>query len=152
MTHITALMLVLTAIDEHTISMEYSNTTHCQDKSRTETVHSASKQTFLTDVGEGYGGIGIMPDPGTMLAATVASCMTSMMSVICSNNDAVGTGIRVESALVQGKQGIAGLNFRITLPKRLSELKNKLEQGALHCPVKKALSADIIINIEWDCE
>lgn len=136
----------------HTARMEYENITHCQDKSRTHSIHNKSQQDWLTDVGEEHGGLGLMPDPACMLAATAASCMASMMSVICANNKAMSTGIRVESSPVKGDTGITGINFRISLPKQLSELSKKLEQGVLHCPVKKALSSDVTINIEWNWE
>lgn len=132
--------------------MEYENITHCQDKSRTHTIHNQSQQDWLTDISAEHGGLALMPDPASMLAATVASCMASMMSVICAKNKVMSTGIRVESCPVRGDAGISGINFSITLPKQLSEMSKKLEQGLLLCPVKKAISSDVAINIEWNWE
>ena len=105
---------------------------------------------FCTDVPAALGGKGEKATPGEMLAATVASCMLSMLAFTGNRRSLDTRGMSICARCDEGPQGIGSLHFLITVPRSMNdEQKRLLEHAALHCPVGQAIRDDIPRKIIW---
>ncbi len=129
--------------------MDYTTTTLCREHTRTATQHRPSGCKWYTDIPIALGGLGEMPRPGDMLAATAAACMVSLMSLIARRKDVDATGLKIEAACCEADGAVTGLRFRITMPPQLLPLRRLLEHAAESCPVRKALSPALSTETEW---
>ncbi len=131
-----------------------------ENKFTSSTLHSGSMRcysnftpsgtTFATDVPTALGGRGEFPTPAAMLAATVASCMLSMIAYTAARRQVQAEGICIKAACTEGENGICGIELQITVPTALTHTDRKaIEAAARSCPVGKALHPDIRKNITW---
>lgn len=105
---------------------------------------------FTTDVASALGGRGEQPSPAAMLAATVASCMGSMMAYLGARRDIDTTGISIESGYEEGKNGLSALLFHITVPQAVDEAgRSVLEAAVKGCPVGAAIAPTVEKKISW---
>ena len=105
---------------------------------------------FCTDVPTALGGKGEKATPGEMLAATVASCMLSMLAFTGKRRGLDTRGMSICARCGEGPQGIGSLHFLITVPQPMDdEQKNLLEHAALNCPVGQAIRPEITREIIW---
>ena len=105
---------------------------------------------FCTDVPAVLGGRGEKATPGEMLAATVASCMLSMLAFTGKRRGLDTRGLSICARCSEGAQGIESLHFLITVPHPMdNEQKSLLEHAALHCPVGQAVRPEIHREIIW---
>lgn len=110
----------------------------------------AERAGFSTDVDAAMGGKGELPSPGDMLAATVASCMLSMVAHTGAHKGFDPAGISIQSACGEGTQGIGSLHFDITVPMPTTPQQRRYIQAAVaNCPVGNSLHPDIPKEITW---
>lgn len=117
---------------------------------RCQTQFHNSSDRFTTDVPTVFGGVGEHVSPGEMLAATVASCMLSMMGLTGRKHGFSTDGITAAASCEEKGGAISAINFDITLPPTLTvEQKEALRQAAAHCPVGSALATHVKKNMTW---
>ena len=105
---------------------------------------------MATDVPQSLGGLGEMPPPGAVLAATLASCMLSMLAFVAKRRGMELKDIRIHSACTEGSQGISGFELDICAPEDTpEEWRNIMQNTVKNCPVANALRPDITKNIRW---
>ncbi len=129
----------------------YTSTTEHRGKMRCTTQFPQGKATFITDVGSGLGGLGEQPTPAQMLAASVASCMGSMMAFMGARRELNTEGISIAAGYEEGKSGITALNFCITVPRPTTPAERAvLEAAVKNCPVGAAIAPTVAKNITWN--
>ncbi len=129
--------------------MDYSTTTTCHEHSRTLTRHHASGCEWHTDIPVALDGLGEKPCPADMLAATAASCMASLMSLLARRKDVDACGMKIDAECIAEDGNITGISFRITMPPQLLPLRRMMENAAESCPVRKALAPGLKVCTEW---
>lgn len=131
--------------------MKYSTETVYKGQGRCATTHNATGKTFATDLHKDIGGLEDNPSPGEMLAATLASCMMSMVSVIAGRKDIDVTGMKIEaSPVTDDKNQIVKIELKATMPLPGDHpMRKALEASALTCPVHNALKHEIETPVEW---
>lgn len=127
-----------------------SDTVHHGDMRCHSVFHSEQPAEFSTDVDAQLGGLGRLPSPGDMLAATVASCMLSMIAYTGAKKGFPTEEVRISAACGEGKQGVGSLHFEIHVPMPTSDHTRRLMEAAVaNCPVGNSLHPDIAKNIVW---
>ena len=131
--------------------MDYTSATTLEGGMRCHTEFFDSKRAeFSTDVDAEMGGLGELPSPGDMLAATVASCMLSMIAYTGAQKGFDTEGACIQSACGEGSQGVGSLHFDITVPVPTTPQQRRLIEAAVaHCPVGNSLHPDIPKEIIW---
>ena len=105
---------------------------------------------FTTDVAAALGGRGEQPSPAALLAATVASCMGSMMAFLGARRGINTEGISIESGYEEGKNGLRALVFHITVPHAVAEAERSVLEAAVKgCPVGAAIAPTVEKKISW---
>ena len=105
---------------------------------------------FTTDVAAALGGRGEQPSPAALLAATVASCMGSMMAFLGARRGINTEGISIESGYEEGKNGLSALVFHITVPHAVAEAERSVLEAAVKgCPVGAAIAPTVEKKISW---
>lgn len=131
--------------------MNYSTETVYQGSGRCHTTHKATGKSFTTDLDKSHGGLEENPSPGELLAATLASCMMSMVSFIAARKDIDVTGMKIEAVPYAENGKILKISLKATMPLPADHPARKaLEASALTCPVHGALRPDIETPIEWN--
>ena len=127
-------------------------TTRHEGGMRCRTLWNPSGQECRTDVASAIGGKGEYPTPGAMMAASVASCMLSMIAWTGSNKGFETKGISIESGYESNEKGqIVALCFRITVPFTVTPAAGKMMQSAAaHCPVGTLISPEVEKKIDWN--
>lgn len=127
-----------------------SITTHLGDV-RCQSIFTPSKEEFFTDIETAAGGKGEYPCPADMLAATVASCMLSMMAWTGKKHGFDTRGISIAAQAEEKGGKLTALHFHITVPQNVDGgTRLHLEAAVKHCPVGNALSSSIEKHITWD--
>lgn len=118
---------------------------------RCHTTYQPSGKEFTTDVSTAMGGAGEHPSPAAMLAASVASCMLSMMGWLGKNKGFDTTGISIAAGFTEDKGVISELSFDITVPMELTAPQQRMLEGAVKsCPVGNAIAPAVQKNIRWN--
>lgn len=131
--------------------MTYTSITKHEGGMRCHTEYkSPTKAESCTDVAKDMGGLGEMPTPGEMLAATVASCMLSMVAYTGAKKGFATEGISIQAACGEGTQGVGSLHFEITVPTKTTPVERRfIESAVANCPVGNSLHPDIPKEISW---
>jgi putative redox protein len=124
---------------------------------RCRAVHGPSGTTLITDAPVDNHGKGESFSPTDLVATALGACSLTIMGIVAERNqlDIAGTKAHVVKEMVQQPvRRIGGLKVVITIPaekarKLTADDRQKLEQGALHCPVHKSLHPDIHAPIEF---
>lgn len=128
----------------------YTSTSYHEGGMRYRTEFSQSNVCITTDISAALGGRGESPSPAQLLAASVASCMGSMMVFLGARRGINTEGITIESGYEEGKNGITALNFHITVPQPLTkEEQTILEAAVKGCPVGAVITPGVTKNISW---
>jgi putative redox protein len=119
---------------------------------RTECTHESGMK-ILTDVPKEHEGKGMAFSPTDLLAVSVASCMITMMGIAAKKAgfDLSETTAEVEKEMESApKRRLGKLIIRIRCPHLPSpQIREKLEQTALQCPVHASLHPDIKQEIDF---
>lgn len=117
---------------------------------RTESTHESGKK-LETEAPKESGGKGEAFSPTDLLAASLGTCMLTMMGSAARKLgvDLQGAAAEVEKEMVSAPHRRVGkLKVQIRVPGALdSPIREKLERAALECPVHRSLHPDIRLEI-----
>jgi putative redox protein len=128
------------------ISAEYAG------DDRVELTHGLSGNKMVTDLPPDNGGRGRTFSPTDLAAASVASCVLTIMAKIAERNgiDFKGASFEIEKHMQENPRRIARLTGVITLPSGLDPAqREKLLAAVRACPVSRSLHPDIALEFEY---
>lgn len=117
--------------------------------------HDLSGDEILTDAPPEREGRGAGFSPTDLLAASLGSCILSVMAIAARVQKAPFEGATAHVAKTmrdKPSRRVAALDVTIRVPHALPSLtRTKLERAAATCPVKHALSKDVAVTVtfEW---
>lgn len=122
-----------------------------QGQLRCEATHVPSRSTLLTDAPVDNHGKGETFSPTDLVATGLGACMLTIMGIVAQRHelDITGTTVKViKEMTTQAPRRIAKLEVTITIPADkaatlAAEQRQRLETGALTCPVHHSLHPDI---------
>lgn len=118
---------------------------------RCRTRFAPSQTEITTDVAAGNGGLGDYPAPGELLAATLASCMLSMIAFTGKHHGFETRGIKIHASCAEGSRGVGAFRLHIEVPFPAPEFARRLmEKAVISCPVAASLHPDIPKHITWE--
>lgn len=121
--------------------MGMTATARRMDHSLKHEVDVNGRHTIMTDEPERLGGTDQGPAPHELLAATLASCIATMVAMYAQNRDwDIGeTSVEVDYDPDRAPRSFA---IRLYLPDDLThDQRRRLERVAATCPVRRALEA-----------
>lgn len=127
------------------ISAEYAG------DDRVELRHGPSGEKILTDLPSDNGGRGRAFSPTDLFAASLASCILTIMAKVAERDgvDFKGASIEVEKHMQESPRRVAKFSGVITFPAGLSDReKARLAECVKACPVHKSLHPDIKVEFE----
>jgi putative redox protein len=116
-----------------------------------ELTHGLSGSKMLTDLPPDNGGRGRTFSPTDLAAASVASCVLSIMSKVAAREGIKfdGASFEIEKHMQENPRRIAKLTGVITLPPGLQpKQREKLLACVKACPVARSLHPDIVLEFE----
>ena len=120
---------------------------------RCRVTHGPSGQTFQTDAPTDNQGKGEAISPTDLLAASLGSCILTVMGIIAQHRgiELAGTTIHVQKEMSDVPvRRVVRLSSTVTFPRRFSEEERLLlERTAKSCPVHHSLHPDIAVPIEF---
>lgn len=129
---------------------QYTSTTTLGDSARCRTLFTAGGSSFSTDLEQSQGGLGANPTPASMLAASAASCMLSMIAFKGAQKGFATKGICVSAGVEHDAHGISALLFDIHVPMPQTEVSRRIMESCVKsCPVGKAISESVEKRITW---
>lgn len=124
----------------------YEGEKHCQ------LVHGPSQNSIFTDAPKDNNGRGEAFSPTDLLAASLGSCMMTVMGIYADNHglDLSGSSFRVVKEMQANPRKVSALTIEIKMPAALSQKDREiLERIAETCPVKLSLHPDIKIPLAF---
>ena len=115
-----------------------------------ELEHGPSGKKIVTDLPVDNGGQGRTFSPTDLLAASLSSCILTIMSMAAKkdNLDLKGATIEVEKEMQSSPRRVARFMGRITLPAHLTApQKEKLKAYIKACPVHGSLHPDVKVDL-----
>ena len=110
---------------------------------RTRCLHSENKQVIVTDAPKDNQGKGEMFSPTDLLAASLGTCVLTLMGIAAKKLSVDLTGLRltVEKEMAQmPSRRIGRLILHIYCPQTFDhEITEKLETAGIRCPVHQSL-------------
>ena len=128
------------------ISAEYTG------DDRVELTHGLSGNKIVTDLPPDNGGRGRTFSPTDLAAASVASCVLTIMAKIAERHglDFKGASFEIEKHMQENPRRIARLTGVITLPPGLDPAqREKILAAVRACPVSRSLHPDIALEFEY---
>jgi putative redox protein len=129
------------------IQTEYQGDLHCTS------VHTPSKTELPTDAPVDNQGRGESFSPTDLVATSLGTCMLTTMGIVARtlNFDLTGASATVDKEMSSTPpRKINRLTVAIRVPRTTSpENRQRLENAAHTCPVKKSLHPDIETPIEF---
>ena len=122
---------------------------------RTQATHLASQNTIITDAPVDNNGKGEAFSPTDLLAASLGSCMLTIMGIAANTHgfSIDGTKISINKIMVANPRRIGEIVINFTFPLNSYNEKEKLliEKAAATCPVALSLHPDLIqtVNFNW---
>ena len=116
-------------------------------------VHSSSGVEIITDAPVDNQGQGRSFSPTDLAAASVATCMITIIGIQAKSIPLDLTGLKVEIEKHMTKtppRRIAQLDIKMMMPSGVpEELRPRLIRAAESCPVKQSFRDDTVINLQW---
>ena len=115
-----------------------------------ELEHGPSGKKIVTDLPADNGGKGRTFSPTDLLAASLSSCILTIMSMAAKkdNLDLKGAVIEVEKEMQASPRRVARFMGRITLPAHVTAAqKEKLKAYIKACPVGGSLHPDVKVEL-----
>jgi len=125
----------------------YEGEKHCH------LTHGPSKNNIQTDAPKDNNGRGEAFSPTDLLAASLGSCMLTVMGIYADNHglNIKGSTFRVLKEMAASPRKVSSLTVELKLPASLSEKEREtLQRVAETCPVKLSLHPDIQILLTFD--
>lgn len=120
----------------------------------TRCVHGENKAEIITDAPKDNQGLGRVFSPTDLLAASLGSCMLTLMGIAAKRLNVDIRGMRaavVKEMATAPLRRIGKLRVAFTCPHRPSdEVIAKLVHAAETCPVHKSLHPDIVIECTYN--
>jgi len=120
---------------------------------RTECTHLESGAKIITDAPKDNEGKGEAFSPTDLLAASLASCMLTLMGIAARKHgfDFSEASAEVEKQMTAvPTRRIGKVIVRIRCPHLPSpQIREKLEQAALQCPVHTSLHPDVLKEVDF---
>jgi len=120
---------------------------------RVELVHGPSGEKIITDLPTDNGGQARSFSPTDLAAASIASCILSIMSLLAKSNkiDLTGASIEIEKHMIENPRRIDKFIGVIKLPPDLkAQQKEKLLSCVKACPVSRSLHPDVKVEFSVD--
>jgi putative redox protein len=116
-------------------------------------VHSGSGAEIITDAPIDNQGQGRSFSPTDLAAASMATCMITIIGIQAKSIPLDVTGLKVEIEKHMTKTAprrIEQLDIKMMMPAGIpEELRARLIRAAEACPVKQSLRDDTLINLQW---
>ena len=115
-----------------------------------EAVHGPSGQKLVTDLPVDNGGRGRTFSPTDLLAASLASCILTIMAKAAAKDslDLKGATVEVEKEMQTNPRRVARFVGRIVLPSHFTgPQKDKLKACVKACPVSSSLHPDVKLDL-----
>ena len=128
------------------------STTTYQGEKHCDIVHAPSQTQIQTDAPKDNQGRGQSFSPTDLIGAALGSCILTTVAILCEKDGLNLKGARAEvtKEMAAAPRRIAKLGVKLFLPKGIAlELRPKLQQAALECPVTKSIHPDIQNPIEF---
>ena len=120
---------------------------------RVRAVHSTSGAEIITDAPIDNQGQGRSFSPTDLAAASMATCMITIIGIQAKSIPLNVTGLKVEIEKHMTKiapRRIEQLDIKMMMPAGIpEELRPRLIRAAEACPVKQSFRDDTVINLEW---
>ncbi|CAN5866361.1 OsmC family protein [soil metagenome] len=120
---------------------------------RTEATHVRSGKIILTDAPPDNNGKGEAFSPTDLMAASLGSCMLTVMGIVAERHqlDITGTQVGITKIMDANPRRVVEIKVDMTFPKREFSDKDKqlLENTALTCPVAKSLHPDLLQSVTF---
>lgn len=133
--------------------METIRTTYIGEL-RTEAQHVQSGTKIITDAPTDNQGRGEAFSPTDLLAASLGSCMLTIMGIVADRHgiDIIGTTIKVTKVMASAPRRVSEVHVEFQMPKNnYTEKEQKLlEEAAYTCPVAKSLHTEILQKVSFN--
>ena len=119
---------------------------------RTEATHLQSGTTIITDAPVDNQGKGEAFSPTDLLAASLGSCMLTIMGIAARTHqiDMDNTQCEITKIMAANPRRVAEVVVNFKFPKTYTEKEQKiLENAALTCPVFYSLHADLKKTVDF---
>jgi len=119
---------------------------------RSEAKHMQSGTTLMTDAPTDNHGKGEFFSPTDLVAASLGSCMLTLMEMAAAPRgiDIRGTKVTIDKIMASDPRRIAEIKIDIYFPSDYSEKdKTILQRAADTCPVSKSLHPDLVQNVTF---
>jgi putative redox protein len=121
---------------------------------RTEAIHLASAQKFITDAPLDNQGKGEAFSPTDTVCAALGACMLTIMGIASRTHGIKleGTQVEITKSMAPNPRRISKIEVRFyDLPQHLDTHKQEiLERSARTCPVALSLNPDIEQNVSFE--
>ena len=131
------------------MEIRYEGNLYCQ------ATHGPSGSILLTEAPVDNGGKGEAFSPTDLVATALGTCILTIMGIVADRQglDIRGTVIQAEKEMVKEPvRRIGALRLRVVFPSTLylSEAdRQRFENAAATCPVKRSLHPDVQVSIEY---
>lgn len=128
------------------MAVVYQGDKHCELK------HGPSGCTIETDAPRDNHGRGERFSPTDLMGASLASCVLTTMAIHAERDGIilVGASAKVEKEMHASPRRVARLPVVVTMPRGLNpDVRQRLEDIAQNCPVKKSLHPEIEAPIRF---
>ena len=129
------------------MSVVYEGGLHC------EITHGPSGKRIQTDAPIDNNGKGEAFSPTDLLAASLGSCMMTVMGIVAQRNqiELKGTTIDIEKIMITSPfRRIGTVSVKFKMAKGIPvDKRSLLEHTALTCPVHKSLSSEVAMPVEF---
>ncbi len=121
---------------------------------RTQAKHMQSGTEILTDAPVDNQGKGEAFSPTDLLAASLGSCMLTIMGITAREHqiNIENTTCEITKVMVANPRRVGEIDVKLNFPEKYSDKQQKiLERAALTCPVYLSLHPDIkkLVNFNW---
>lgn len=121
---------------------------------RTQAKHVQSGTEILTDAPVDNQGKGEAFSPTDLLAASLGSCMLTIMGITAREHqiNIENTTCEITKVMVANPRRVGEIDVKLNFPEKYSDKQQKiLERAALTCPVYLSLHPDIkkLVNFNW---
>tara|TARA_B100000579_G_C22427766_1_gene663798 strand:- start:44 stop:448 length:405 start_codon:yes stop_codon:yes gene_type:complete len=120
---------------------------------RTNAVHLASENSFITDAPLDNQGKGEAFSPTDIVSTALASCLLTIMGIKARDLgiDIAGTTAKVSKIMTSNPRRINEIKIAISISKSFdTKTQSLLEHAALKCPVANSLHPDLNQNISFN--
>jgi putative redox protein len=127
------------------IKSTYQGKKHCL------ALHEPSGSLLETDAPKDNQGLGERFSPTDLMATALGTCILTTIAIVTERDglNIEGSNITVEKIMNPNPRKIASLHTVLEMPKNIpEEYRQKIQNTAQACPVKKSLHESIAVDIE----